>query len=173
VKSTSFAAARRTLSLGHDEMTPYAKRQTIDFLLASACLLVGSVLYILFRPTTLLLFHWANWLGLMELIATARSHVHPPNGHLAGWAIYSLPFALWVLSHIFIVNGVWGKSPSPCRVAYLWSVPIVAITAELAQGLRILPGQFDPVDLVTIIIATILGIATRDCNHFRKVVISL
>jgi hypothetical protein len=135
---------------------PLYKAQCVDIFLASACLLAGSVIYLLFRPTTLLMFGWADSLGLMELMATVRNRLHFSDGYLADWAIYSLPFALWVLSYMFFVSGVWGKTSSPWRVAYFWSVPIIAIIAELAQGLRIFPGHFDLTDLATIIAATIL-----------------
>jgi len=144
------------------------KRQATDFFLAAACLLSGSVLYILFRPTTLLMFHWVDSLGLIESVGTVRSHVHTSNGYLPYWAIYSLPFALWVLSYLFFLSGVWGKSISLGRVAWFWSIPIIAITAELAQGLHIIPGHFDPVDLVTIIFATILGFVATELNQIKK-----
>lgn len=149
-------------------MTTKSNRQAIDILLASACLLAGSVLYILFRPTTLLMFHWADSLALMESIATIRIHVHSSNGYLADWTIYSLPFALWVLSYLLFVNGVWGNSTSYWRIAYFWSVPIMALFAEIAQGLSVIPGHFDPVDLVTIIVATILGFVVTGINQTKK-----
>ena len=149
-------------------MTTMRKRQTIDFFLAAACLLSGSVLYILFRPTTLLMFHWADSLGLIESIGTIRSHTHTPNAYLADWVIYSLPYALWVLSYLFFVSGIWGKSTSSGRAAWYWGIPIIAITSELAQGLHILPGHFDPVDLIAIIFATILGFVATELNQTKK-----
>jgi len=114
------------------------------------------------------MFHWADSLGIMEPIARLRSHVHFSNGYLPYWAIYSLPFALWVLSYLFLVNSIWGESTSFWRVVYSWIIPIIAITAELAQGFRILPGRFDLVDLVAVILATILGFVATDLGQNKK-----
>ena len=132
-------------------------KQAIDFFLAFICFLTGLVLYVLFRPTTLLMFQWADSFGLMEIIRMARSHVHGLNRYLADWIIFSLPYALWVLSYRFCISGIWGKSTSSDRVGWFWGVPITAIASELAQGLGFIPGHFDSLDLISIIFATIIG----------------
>jgi hypothetical protein len=141
------------------------RRQTISYLLAAGCLLTGSVIYVLFRPTTLLMFHGADSLGLTGSIGTMRSWVDGCDRYLPNWIIYSLPFALWVSSYLFFIEGIWGRSIPVVRYAWFRCVPIIAIAAELAQSIYIIPGHFDSVDLITIIFATILGFFTTDFNR--------
>lgn len=140
----------------------------LQLFLALACLFAGSALYILFRPTTLLMFHWTDAAAMLDSIVALRSHADFLKAFLPGWVIYSLPFALWVLSYLFLVNCVWGKSNSPWRAGYFWSVPAAAICVELAQGPHLLPGKFDPVDLATIIAATIVGFVASGFHHTTK-----
>lgn len=154
---------------GYHEQGKADKRTVIDFFLAVACLFAGSLIYLLFRPTSLLMFHWADQLGVTELIVSLRKDVHFSDG-INAWVVYSLPFSLWLVSGLFFVNGVWGKSNTKGRIFWFWSIPVLSILSELAQNLRLLPGRFDPVDLVSIIIATIFGVfATQvDINSINK-----
>ncbi len=144
------------------ELKKIDKRKAVDFFLAAACFFVGSAIYMLFRPTTLLMFHWADLFGLTELIFSVRKHVtHASNG-LMDWFVYSLPFSLWMLSCLFFVSGIWRKSTSKGRFLWFWSIPMLSVIAELAQSLFLIPGHFDPGDLVAIIFATILGIVATE-----------
>lgn len=146
-------------------MTTMRRRRTTYFFLAVGCILTGSVLYLVFRPTTLLMFHWTDSLGLTGAISTVRSCVHGFDKYLPNWTIYSLPFALWVSSYMFFIEGIWAKSTSLVRYAWFWCIPIIAIAAELAQCMQILPGYFDVADLIAIIFVTILGFVATGFNQ--------
>jgi hypothetical protein len=122
--------------------------------LAVASLLIGSMVYLLFRPTSLLMFHWADSLGLAALIHALRSYSHSAARLLPKWFVYSLPFALWVSSYLFCIRAIWWRSECRLRYLWLWCVPIIAVTAELCQHLGILPGTFDFLDLLIIGFAT-------------------
>jgi len=149
-------------------MTTMRSRQILGFFLATSCLLLGVVLYVLFRPTTLQIFHWADSLGLTESISTLRYLVHGSDRYLPNLIIYSLPFALWISFYLLFVSVIWAGSTSSIRFVWFWSIPIIAIAVELAQGLHLLPGYFDPVDLVTIIFATILASLLNKFPKLRK-----
>lgn len=127
--------------------------------MAAGCLILGSALYVLCRPTALLMFHWANSLGLADLVGAVRSVANGSDGYVPGWTIYSLPFALWVSSYLFFVNGVWAGSSSFWRRMWFWCIPVIAVATEVAQYLHAAPGVFDPIDLFTIILATLFGLA--------------
>jgi hypothetical protein len=144
------------------------RRQIIFFSVAAGCLLLGSALYFLFRPTTLLMFHWADLLGLTKSIGTMRTLTDGSDSYLPNWTIYSLPFALWVSSCLFFVSAIWSESTSCGHYAWFWCIPIIAITAELAQSLHVFPGHFDPVDLIMIICGTILGFVATELNQIIK-----
>lgn len=149
-------------------MTQMKRQQTISTYLALGCVVIGSALYILFRPRTLLMFYWADSLGLTKSIDTMRRFAHGFDGYLPTWIVCSLPFALWVSSYLFFVRGIWWNSTSLVSDAWFWCIPVVAIAAELAQSVHIIPGHFDLVDLITIILATVLGLCAGDLNELNK-----
>jgi len=138
------------------------RKQRISIYLAAGCLLLGSALYVLFRPTTLLMFLWADVLGFTKLIVTIRTWVIGLDRYLPSWIIYSLPFALWVLSYLFIIKGIWGNSSILVHYAWFCCVPLIAIAAELAQKISIIPGNFDFLDLIAIMVGTIIGFFAID-----------
>jgi len=141
----------------HSITTTKDRKQIANICLAVVCLFLGSAIYVLFRPTTLLMFHWADWLGQTRFIGEVRNWVSDFDGNLPTWIVHSLPFALWVMSYQLFVSGIWWNSSTSARYLWLWSVPAIAITAELAQGMHIVPGHFDRVDLITIFVGTFIA----------------
>ena len=134
--------------------------------MALACLLLGSALYLLFRPTTLLMFHWADALGLTHSIGTMRVWIDGFDRHFPNWVVFSLPFALYVSSYMFFIESIWINSTSRARPGWFWSIPITAICSELTQIKHIIPGHFDLGDLLALIAAIILGFFMT-C-HYKK-----
>ena len=83
------------------------------------CALVGfgGLIYLAFRPTTILLFHIADGMGLMPLIAQWRSL-------MATWQpsefwVYSLPGGLWASAYILLVYGLLERQSMLCYAAPL------------------------------------------------------
>jgi len=74
------------------------------------------------------------------------------------WVLFSLPFALWVLAYMLIVDAVWINSFSALRHAWFWCMPVIAIAAELAQIKNMIPGYFDLADLIAIMIAASIAL---------------
>lgn len=144
------------------------REQNISFCLAISCLFLGSAFYILFRPTTLLMFHWADALGMTGSISTLRTWVVGFDRYLPTWVLYSLPFALWVSSYLFFIKGIWWNSSSLVCHAWFWCIPVITIVAELAQSMCIIPGCFDRVDLITIILGIIFGVVGIDFRQLKK-----
>lgn len=136
--------------------------------IASVCLILGSAIYVLFRPTTLLIFHWIDGLGLTHSVQLMRASVRGLANLLPTWFVFSLPFALWVLAYLFFIEAVWARSQSWARFLWFWSVPLIAIGAELSQIGRIIPGSFDWRDLATIFLAIILGFYTTSIHTLNK-----
>lgn len=106
---------------------------------------LGGLIYLAFRPTTILLFHVADSLGLMPLIAQWRSL-------MAAWQpaefwIYSLPGGLWAAAYILLVYGLLSRQSTMLRMTVASSIPMVGVVSELLQGMHCLPGVFDWTDL--------------------------
>lgn len=136
--------------------------------MAAVCLILGSAIYVLFRPTTLLMFSWIQALNLTHYVQIIRTSVSWLEKLLPAWFVYSLPFALWLLAYLFFIELVWAHSRSWARLVWFWCAPLTAIFAELAQLCQIIPGRFDWGDLVAICFATFLGFSTTSIHNIKK-----
>lgn len=123
---------------------------------------------VLFRPTSLLMFHWFDAVGMTTSISIIRTWVDGIDEYMPTWAVYSLPFALWVSSYLLFVKGIWWNSTSRFRYVWFWCIPVIAIAAEFAQKISIISGHFDRVDLVTIVLGTLFGFVAIDFNELNK-----
>lgn len=108
-------------------------------------LFLGGMIYVLYRPQTLLLFHVAGGLGMTDLIGQWRQMAMAWQP--AAFTVYCLPAGLWALSYVLIV-GTLAQSLSPIRrwiaVAF---IPLLGIASEVLQAAGIVPGTFDWTDL--------------------------
>ena len=121
------------------------------------CLTIGSMIYLCFRSESLLMFQWAHAAGLSEGMQLIRDASRPFRQTLPSWSNYSLPYSLWVLSYMFAQRAIWHNSDNLGSCLWILSVPILAITSEVAQALQIIPGTFDRVDLAMLATAAIIG----------------
>ncbi len=137
---------------------PFTQKKRIC--LATGFLLLGSAVYILFRPASLLMFRWANDLGLMAPIHALRMHCIRVANYLPHWFIYSSPFAFWVVAYLLFIKAIWWKSQTPLRYFWFYFVPLIAFISEIGQYLKLIPGTFDPVDLLIISLCTIFLLIT-------------
>lgn len=142
--------------------------------MSAVCLATGSILYICFRPKSLLMFQWAEAIGAGEGVNFAREATNDLAQRLSGWATYSLPFALWVLSYMLAIGAVWEGSRSPAKLAWLGIVPAMAIGSEVAQAAQLIPGNFDWIDLSLLVIASMIGAIAANrhgnaSNHMRGI----
>ena len=126
-------------------------------LLSIFTLVAGSMIYVCFRSESLVMFRWANSIGISSEIHMLREtgrafgHVFPK------WVTDSAPYAMWVFSYMLAQHAIWFQSRT--RVSYLWilAAPAIAICSEAAQGLAVIPGTFDVIDLAALVIAAIVG----------------
>ena len=130
-------------------------------------LLVGGMLYVLYRPQTLLLFRVSDALGLSSVIGEWRQFASV-SYRPADFVVYSLPAGLWAASYVLITapltsllrkrsSGVESGSSDaashnvrrcyPLYVAVAF-IPLLGAASELMQALHLLPGTYDPADLV-------------------------
>jgi len=149
-------------------MANMRRKRTITFCMAVSCLLLGSAIYVLFRPTSLLMFHWADAFGMTASIDAMRIWLNGFDKYLPIWVVYSLPFALWVSSYLFFIKGIWWNSASLAHNMWFWCIPIIAIVSEFAQTISLIPGHFDPLDMVTIVFGTILSLKFVDFNKLNQ-----
>ncbi len=121
-------------------------------------LLLGGLIYILFRQDTLKMFSWFDNINLSTVISKLRLRTVPLSGHFPNWFLYSLPDGLWLFSYLSGFLVVWDNVISKHNIYWLLSIPMVAILSEIGQFFEIVPGTFDIFDLLFYILGTILPI---------------
>jgi hypothetical protein len=116
------------------------------------------------------MFRWATALHLLPFINVVRFHSRELEPFIPAWFVYSLPFALWIISYMLFVRAIWFGHKSIARNFWFWPVPLISIATELGQYSRHVPGTFDIFDVLTIILATLLALSiiTCDTNNLRK-----
>jgi len=126
---------------------------------SAAFLALGSALYICLRHDSLLMFRWAEATGLGEGVRTVREATRGMAEAIPGWATYSLPYALWVISYMLAIEWIWRETRSTAKLMWMAVAPAIAIASEIAQAARLIPGTFDWADLALLIGASIVGAA--------------
>lgn len=143
-----------------------------------AAILVGALIYYLYRPCSLRCFFWADALALLPAIHRIRALEILWPGDLV---VYVLPDALFAFA---TVRGVcWAWCGERSRAAMGWVGVAIVLTAgsEVLQALDLVRGTFDPLDLAFIGLGSALGVGllkskrevgvtTRD-SHVRSVVV--
>lgn len=110
-------------------------------------LLLGGVIYLLWRDTSLLMFLWLEELGLSEAIANARSSSLLQATRPPAWVVFSLPNALWVLALVSSAGLLWRGTRRPWLKIAVTIAACFGVGAEVAQGLGVLPGTFSITDV--------------------------
>lgn len=120
-------------------------------------ILIGGSLYIAFRSKSIRLFDWFERIGLTESLHGFRSIIIPYKKDIPSWLYYSLPDGLWVYAFASALMIYWNQEIE--KVKYWLLVPIVSgVFIEIAQGLKLLQGTFDFLDLAFTILALILSV---------------
>lgn len=108
-------------------------------------IILGGMIYVLFRPLSLKMFDWFELIGLMDIILKMRdfsqNYLFFPN-----WFYYALPDGLWTYAFTSSFMLIWGKSST---LKYWLAIPfILSIIPELLQYFNLLVGTFDLYDLL-------------------------
>ncbi|MBQ9229873.1 MAG: hypothetical protein IJ190_01700 [Prevotella sp.] len=121
---------------------PFKRQIPLGLLL----LVVGGMIYVSFRPTSLLLFHSLDFLGLSAGVDAWRDLVSEWRPH--EFIVYSLPGGLWAAAYILLTHGLLAYKPALPRVCIASLIPLTGIGSELLQRWGLLPGTFDIADLL-------------------------
>jgi hypothetical protein len=101
----------------------------------------GTLIYLLFRPVNLTVFHWAETVGLYSFILKAR-HFFIIGNYMPEWIRFSLPNGLWAYSFMFFISFIWGGTKSYGKIFFVSLVVALSVGSELGQLLNLIPGTF-------------------------------
>jgi len=119
---------------------------TLRLSLALTLLLTGAFLYILFRSRNHLAFYAADALGLRNFIDSLRASV--ADVETPEFVRFNLPDCLWSTSYILIADFIFREESQWARLKWVSAIPLIGIGSELLQFAGLLPGVYDPLDLV-------------------------
>lgn len=120
-------------------------RKFKNIVLSIVPLIIGGMLYLGYRSQELLMFRWANYLGLSRIVNSWRKFCF--QYPLPEWCYYALPDGLWLLSYILLINIIW-DSHTWKSIIWIYALPTIAITSELIQLLDSRFGTFDIMDVI-------------------------
>jgi len=141
-------------------MTITSRNNVSALILVVGSLIVGALIYILFRTSSLLVFSWVDLLGLSNLVANARHIVAPLLKYLPKLVLFSLPDGIWVFSFTVAIFFIWHDSKSK-RGMYFWVILplLLSISGEIGQFLQLVEGTYCNVDVVTCLISWLIAIS--------------
>jgi len=109
--------------------------------------MLGGIIYLLFRQDSLLMFRWVDALGAGPILDVMRSHLKTVDTSDFQWFFYSLPDALWVYSFTTYMVFIWGMRLSMQSGLWLALPLCMAAGSEIGQGLGVVAGTYDAMDL--------------------------
>ena len=109
-------------------------------------LLTGAVIYLLFRSKNLLGFELLDRIGMEPWADRIRSYT--ADVKLPDVVVYSLPGGIWALGYILVIDSIFGNQSRSTRTLWASVIPLLGVFSEVLQGDGLLPGVFDPWDLV-------------------------
>jgi hypothetical protein len=111
-------------------------------------LLLGLIIYFLFRKTSGLLF--SEYMGLNWTNKIAFS---APN-----FIKYNLPDGLWSYASTNAIIQIWKHELSKNSIFWICLIPFMGITTEILQAQQLFMGTYDSMDLVAYLIAFIASL---------------
>lgn len=128
--------------------------------LSSAVLsmVLGGLIYLLWRPKSLVMFSWVAALQLDGVVNDTRIWASEYVGMLPAWMCFSLPQALWLMSGCLALQLIWWKTPcSGGKRFWMFALLALAVAGEVGQALYLVEGVFDYLDLTFILLAFLLS----------------
>lgn len=120
-------------------------------------LLIGAMIYILFRDDSIKMFSWFEKIGIGGFLKIFRESISNQS-YIPKWIIFSLPDALWAFSFTNIMLIMWQDKITKSSVLWILLAPAIAILSEVGQALKIVHGTFDILDLILLFIFSIAPI---------------
>lgn len=127
-----------------------------EYILALILLFVGGMIYLLYRPQSILLFRATDVLGLAPYISSLRESAS--SAILPSILINSVPAGLWTASYLILMYCNTKFYNKKTRMMLSLPLPVSMIVLEFMQLVGWCPGTFDFYDLICYVIPLIIFI---------------
>ena len=124
---------------------------TKSIVLAFSSLMVGCIIYLLFRQDILAV----HWIGNPKWIEPFRINIGYDGNLLTYILLYCLPDALWFFSFLLFEFILYDKSIILCRIL-LYSTIAIPFLLETLQYCKIIGGTFDILDVISYLTALLI-----------------
>ena len=118
----------------------------------------GGIIYLLFRADSLLMFRWADAIGIKPALDNMRVFCMTIQMDKMSWFFFSLPDGLWAYSFTSFMLIVWGLKFSKHSIFWIAIGPILALGGEIGQAFGVVKGTYDLTDLVLCLIGSVLPV---------------
>lgn len=120
-------------------------------------LLLGGLIYALFRDPATALLDPVRWIGLSDALAELQEALLPLRAALPAWVLYNLPDLLWAYTACWGLALLWRRTrPRGGELAMLSALSL-ALLFEFGQAAALVPGTFDQLDLLAYAMGTALA----------------
>jgi len=116
----------------------------------------GGIIYLLFRSDSLMMFRWADAIGIKPVLDDMRVYCTTIQFENLNWFFFSFPDGLWVYSFTSFMLIVWGLKFSRHSLLWISIGPLLALCGEMGQAFGVVRGTFDPTDFLLCLIGSIL-----------------
>ncbi len=128
------------------------------YLLAFTALIIGGSIYLLWRPTTIRIFHLIDMAGLGFLVEKIRAYSEGMQYIVPQWVLFSLPNGLWAFSYTLLITYVWVSQKTVLKYFWYATIPIICFGYETLQFMKVISGTFCHQDLFFCFTGVIFGI---------------
>jgi hypothetical protein len=121
-------------------------------------IIVGSLIYLLFRSKSILIFDYLKLFHLDSIIDSWRMGVkmiRPFDG-----IVFCFPAGLWLYSYMYATGMSWHHEINTKNLFWYVLPVMVAISSELGQYFKIIRGTFDWADVACYLVSAILALFT-------------
>lgn len=132
-------------TFGKNKQPMKAKQLYIGHIFTLFC---GSLIYILFRTSTLRMFVWFDKLGILTTINNVRNITINYSHNLSNLILYALPDGLWLFSYVSLILFLWKNEIKNENLFWILIIPFISVVSELLQLIKLVPGTFDLLDLL-------------------------
>jgi len=153
----------------------YSSGNSLNRLNVSICsvaLLLGGIIYILFRTSEPIFFKWISGAGTDSWLYLVRHRSVSLSQFLPEWIVFSLPDGLWAFAYALLITVIWAGSKSQIKIFWMASIPVLVLGFEILQFTGTLPGVFCMQDMAFGIAGMIIGIFTGtktfNPNHYEN-----
>ena len=106
----------------------------------------------------MLWYRWARFAGMTEAVARWRAWAAPARDLFPEWALFSLPDGAWVFACTAFFARLWPDGPWWLRATWIGMGSVLAVGGEVGQAVGLVPGTFDPIDVVAYLSAAGLAL---------------